>query len=136
MAEFFIVCKRLKKQIFNKIATAIMHCDGPSALEYYKVLGSQSSAKTLLYVIKDLSLEEVEFLDKYCNWTAAKKRVEWWIRPQHLKMLHKDHADMDINTWKRCPSSTNAVGWKNRDCKAATPQLLLPAIQNGQSHLC
>ena len=42
-----------------------MHCDGPSALEYFKVLCSQYSAKILLSVIKDLSLlEEVEILDK------------------------------------------------------------------------
>ena len=91
---------------------------------------SQSSAKTLLNVIKDLSLEEVEFLDKNCNCTVTKKRVEWWIRAQHLKMLHKDHADMDTDTWKRCPSSTNAVERKNRDCKTATPQSLLPALVN------
>ena len=45
-------------------------------------------------------------------------------------MLHKDHADMDINTWKRCPSSANAVEWKIKDCKTATPQLLLPALFN------
>ena len=63
-----------EKQIFNKITyTAITHCDGPSALEYFTVLCSQSSVKTLLTVIKKLSLKEVEFLDKNCNWTAAKK---------------------------------------------------------------
>ena len=45
-------------------------------------------------------------------------------------MLHKDHADMDINTWKRCPSSSSAVEWKNRDYKTATPQSLLPALVN------
>ena len=81
-----------EKQIFNKIAIAITRCDGPSVLECFKVLCPQSSANTLLTVIKDLSLEEVEFLYKNCNWTAAKKWVEWWIRPQHLKMLHKDHG--------------------------------------------
>ena len=76
------VWKRLKKkQIFNKTATASIHCDAPSALKYFKVLCSQSSTKTLLNVIKVLSLEEVEFLDKNCNWIAAKKRVERWISP-------------------------------------------------------
>ena len=45
-------------------------------------------------------------------------------------MLHKDHADMDIDTWKRCPPTTNAVEQKNRDCKTVTPQLLLPALVN------
>ena len=43
-------------------------------------------------------------------------------------MLHKDHADMDLDTWKRCPSSTNAVERKNRDCKTGTLQSLLPAL--------
>ena len=43
-----------------------------------------------------LSLKEVEFLDKNCNCTIPKKWVEWWIKPQHLKMLHKDYADMDL----------------------------------------
>ena len=123
-----IMQKVKEKQIFSKIATAITHCNGPSALECFKVLCSQSSAKTLLAVVKDLSLEEAEFVDKNCNWTATKKWVEWWIRPQHLKMLYKDHADMDLDTWKRCPSSTNAVERKNRDCKTGTPQSLLPAL--------
>ena len=33
-------------------------------------------------------------------------------------------SDTDLDTWKRCPSSTNAVEQKNRDCKTATPQSL------------
>ena len=45
-------------------------------------------------------------------------------------MLYKNHSDMDINTWKRCPSSANAVKWKIRDCKTVTPQSLLPALFN------
>ena len=49
-----------EKQIFSKIATAITHCDGPSALECFKVLCSQSSAKTLLTVVKDLSLQKLQ----------------------------------------------------------------------------
>ena len=92
-----------EKQIFNKIATAITHCDGHNALECFKVLCSQASATTLVTVVKDLSLEEAQFVDKNCNWTSAKKWVEWWIRPQHLKMLHRDYADMDLDAWKRCP---------------------------------
>jgi len=92
-----------EKQIFNKIATAITHCDGHNALECFKVLCSQASATTLVTVVKDLSLEEAQFVDKICNWTSAKKWVEWWIRPQHLKMLHRDYADMDLDAWKRCP---------------------------------
>jgi len=44
-----------EKQIFNKIATAITHCNGPSTLECFKVLCSQTSAKTLLSIVNDLS---------------------------------------------------------------------------------
>ena len=56
-----------EKQIFSKIATAITQCDGPSALECFKVLCSQSSAKSLLAIVKDLSLKEAEFVDKNCK---------------------------------------------------------------------
>jgi len=98
-----------EKQIFNKIAVKITECHGIDALSCFRVLCSQSSAKILLGTIKALSLEEAEFVDKHCNWSGASKWAEWWIRPQHLKMLHKDFTEMDYDTWIRCPTTTNAV---------------------------
>ena len=108
-----------EKQIFTKIASAITKSAGIDALNCFRVLCSQSSAKTLVNTI-DLSLVEAEYVDKSCNWSAAKKWVEWWIRPQHLKMLHEDYTDMDFETWAKCPT-TNAVERKNYDSKASVP---------------
>ena len=96
--------------------TAITHCDGPSALECLEAYCTQNHLKSLLTIIKDLCFEEEKFLDKTSIGVLLRNGVEWWIRPQQLKMLHKDYADKDIDTWKRYLTSTNAVEWRNRDC--------------------
>jgi len=76
----------------------ITKCHGIDALSCFRVLCSQSSAKILLSPFKALSFDEAEFVDNRCNWSGASKWAEWWIRPQHLKMLHKDFTDMDYDT--------------------------------------
>ena len=52
------------------------------------------------------------------------KWAEWWITPQHLKMLHNDFTDMDYDTWIRCWTATNAAERNNFDSKAPVTQSL------------
>ena len=39
------------------------------------------------------------------NWSGAKK---WWMRPNHLKLLHKDYWNTSDEIWEQCPSDKNA----------------------------
>ena len=43
-------------------------------------------------------------------------------------MLSKSFSNMDDDIWEQCPSSTNAVERRNRDCKSDTPQCLKLAM--------
>ena len=52
------------------------------------------------------------------------------MRPQHLKLLHKDYSEMDEEILERCPSNTNAVERKNLDSKESLPQQLQIAVAN------
>ena len=56
--------------------------------------------------------------------------ANWWTRPSHLEMLHKDYSEMDDIVWEKCPRDTNAVERKNRDSKDSTPNPLRSAMIN------
>ena len=43
-------------------------------------------------------------------------------------MLSKSFSKMDEDVWKSCPSTTNAVERRNKDCKSDTPQCLKLAM--------
>lgn len=96
----------------------------------FEVLCKKKLAKTLLGIIERFTNEDAKFIDSSTNWTSATKWVEWWMRPQHLKLLHKDYAEMDESIWNRCPSDTNAVERKNLDSKESLPQQLQIAMTN------
>ena len=72
--------------------------------------------------------DDAKYIDDNCDWSCAKHRALWWARCDHLKMLSKSFSNMEDNIWEQCPSSTNAVERKNRDCKRDTPQCLKLAM--------
>ena len=72
--------------------------------------------------------DDAKFIDENCNWSAAKHWAQWWTRSDHLKMLSKTFSTMAEDVWKRCPSSTNAVERRNKDCKSDSPQCLKLAM--------
>lgn len=96
----------------------------------FEVLCNQQPLHKLTGIVKGLSSEDASFLEKHCDWSLAKKWVEWWMRPRHLSMLHKDFSSMDEITWTQCPSNTNAVERKNLDSKKSTVQSLRNAMIN------
>ena len=63
----------------------------------FKVLCKQESAKKVESVVA-LTQQEIDFIDKLCNWTIAKNWAEWWMRLSRLQMLHKDFSFMDSST--------------------------------------
>ena len=78
--------------------------------------------------INSLTSDEAAFVDESCNWSKAKNWAEWWLRPKHLQMLHKDFSTMDPSMWSRLPSTTNAVECLNTECKSKLPVTLQHAL--------
>ena len=64
------------------------------------------------------SKEEAKQVDSNKNWSGANRWAQWWTRTTHLKMLSVAFTEMDIDIWKRSPTTTNAVERKNHDCKS------------------
>ena len=120
-----------EKGLFSSIASRISSISaGSNIVIAFEVLCGKKSANTLLGIIEGLSKDDAQFIDSNTNWASATKWVEWWMRPQHLKLLHKDYAEMDESIWERCPSDTNAVERKNLDSKESLPQQLQVAMTN------
>ena len=123
--------KNLEKSIFSKIASQISKLPmGEGVCSCFEVLCSQQSAEKVLGIINSLTLDEAVFVDKCCNWSKAKNWAEWWLRPKHLQMLHKDFSTMDPSVWSRSPSTTNAVERLNAECKSKLPVTLQHALSN------
>jgi len=61
-------------------------------------------------------------------WSKAKNWAQWWLRPRHLKMLHKDFSAMDGGAWDKVPTTTNAVEHLNGECKTVQPVALQCAV--------
>ena len=120
-----------EKGLFSSISSRIPSISaGSNIVIAFEVLCVKKSANTLLGIIGGLSKDDAQFIDSNTNWASATKWVEWWMRPQHLKLLHKDYAEMDESIWERCPSDTNAVERKNLDSKESLPQQLQVAMTN------
>ena len=121
----------LEKKTFSMIAASIQKLSGMHNVKLcFEVLCSQQPLHKLKGIVKGLSPEDASFLEKHCDWSLAKKWVEWWMRPCHLSMLHKDFSSMDEITWTQCPNNTNAVERKNFDSKESTVQSLRNAMIN------
>ena len=61
-----------------------------------------------------ISLNQNEKANNPECWEKAKERVDWWIRPCHLKLLCKSMSEMTGVDWAECLSTTNAVESHNR----------------------
>ena len=64
------------------------------------------------------SPEDAKCIDESCDWTAAKHWAQWWTRSTHLKMLSRVFSSVP-ESWRNCPTTTNAVERKNYECKTA-----------------
>ena len=72
-------------------------------MKCFKALCGQISLVWVLEIISNLSRDDAEFVDNHCDWTIAEHWASWWMRPTHLKMLHKDFSAMTADVWKKCP---------------------------------
>ena len=115
---------QLERNIFMKIAARIQNLH--SAVEIiacFEALCGVKTAASLTQIIPGICTpDEAEYVDRNCNWSKAKNWAQWWSRGTHLKMLCKAMADMDDDVWDKCPTTTNAVERRNRDCSLSNPQ--------------
>ena len=73
------------------------------------------SVSQLLKTLPGLcSTDDAKFVDDNCDWSTASIGVSGG---QGVIMLSKAFSKMDGNVWKQCPSTTNAVERRNKDCK-------------------
>ena len=81
--------KTFEKSILRKSLIILTHWNLESM--YVIVLKSyvMNKKQTLIGIIKGLQLNEAQFVDNKCDWSAAKNWAQWWMRSNHLAMLHK-----------------------------------------------
>ena len=88
--------------------------------------GVRSVAKLLEILPSICTSEEAKYIDDHCDWSHAKHWAQWWTRAS--QNLSKAFSDMSPDSWRKCPSTTNAVERKNKDCKTDNVQPLKLAI--------
>ena len=95
----------------------------------FETLCGVHSVKQLLDILPTVcSVSDAAFIDRSCDWSSAKHWAQWWARYNHLKMLSKSFSIMEDKIWKQCPTTTNAVERRNKDCKSDVPQSLKLAM--------
>ena len=116
--------------IFLKILSQIQKLDSSVGIvACFETLCGVRSVKQLLDILPTVcSVSDAAFVDRSCDWSSAKHWAQWWARCNHLKMLSKSFSIMEDKIWKQCPTTTNAVERRNKDCKSDVPQSLKLAM--------
>lgn len=122
--------RQKEKELFMKICFSVpKQTSSIETIACFETLcGVRSACDLIKKVPSLLSVSEAKFIDEECQWSSAKNWAQWWTRCEHLKMLSKVFSLMDTDVWSRCPTTTNAVERKNKDCKADNPQNLKLAM--------
>ena len=122
--------KQREKRIFLRISSSISKLNSSvEIIACFETLCGVRSVEQLIEKIPTMcSAEDARFVDQSCDWSIVKHWAQWWTRCDHLKMLSKAFCTMEDDVWSRCPSTTNAVERKNKDCKSDSPQCLKLAM--------
>lgn len=114
-----------EKELFLKIAQKIQSLSSAvDIVACFETLCDVRSLVQLLDTIPGLyTHSDAQIADNKKNWSSAKCWAQWWTRSAHLKMLSRVFAEMDGDIWSQCPTTTNAVERKNRDCKSDSVSL-------------
>ena len=122
--------KQLERRVFLEICRKIKTLDSRvDVVACFESLCGVRSVSNLLQKLPSLcTIQEATIIDEQCNWSVAKHWAQWWTRATHLKMLSQIFSDMSSSVWNKCPSSTNAVERKNKDCKSDKAPLKLAMI--------
>ena len=120
-----------ERNVFESVAKCIPHLK--SAVQVIACFEALCGVRTIVELLNKVPsicrTEDAQFVEKNCDWTAAKNWAQWWTRATHLRMLSKTFSSAP-DTWTNCPTTTNAVERKNKDCKTDRPQPLKLAMIN------
>jgi len=123
--------KTLARQAFEYIAQAIPDLKSVDDVQkYFSALKGEISAANIASMVPNLTEDHISIVNTECQWSSAKAWVNWWTRPYHLKMLCKCWSDMDSSTWKKCPSTTNAIERINLASKSPHAISIMHAMVN------
>ena len=101
--------KRAAVEAFCLISKHIMIVNERQyVLQLFNVLRDTSKLSLIQHLSIPLSEEQIAIISK-CNWSGASNWVEWWTRPNHLRMLCKPFTKMTSSTWNKAPRNTNGV---------------------------
>ena len=119
-----------EKEVFLKICYMIPKLtDAVQVVACFQALCGAQTLKELTSKVRlQVTQSEIDLIDKECDWSIAKNWAQWWSKYEHLTMLCKVFSSMDGEIWDRCPSTTNAVERKNKDCKTDNPSSLKLAM--------
>ena len=110
--------KAVESKVFSKIAASIpKQAKQSDVVKCFEALCSNRKIKDVCNLVQGITKEDVKLVDEYACWDLAKAWSLWWTRQQHLRMLSSAFTTMPQETWKNCPSNTNAVERKNADAK-------------------
>jgi len=101
-----------------KIANSITKLESSiDIVACFEALCGARTVNSLLIKLPSLCCKnDADFIDHECDWSMAKNWAQWWTICSHLRMLSATFTAMDKDVWSRCPSTTNPVERKNRDC--------------------
>ena len=96
--------KEREKKLFSLITSHIQKATcGEQVALCFEVLCGSKPASSLLGNIPNFSDEDATYIQDECDWSIAKSWANWWTRPSHLEMFHKDYSEMDDIVWEKCP---------------------------------
>ena len=88
--------KEREKKLFSLIASHVQRAPcGQQVALCFEVLCGSKPASTLLGNILNFTSDDAAYIQNECDWSVAKSWANWWTRPSHLEMLHKDYSEMD-----------------------------------------
>ena len=102
--------KAVESKVFSKIAASIpKQAKQSDVVKCFEALCSNRKIKDVCNLVQGITKEDVKLVDEHTCWDMAKAWSLWWTRQQHLRMLSSAFTTMPQETWKNCPSNTNAV---------------------------
>jgi len=114
--------RRIEKQAFHLAAAAITKVKTKDQIyKPFHCLCGKKSLSEVRSLIPGLQAHHIDVVKSGSDWSAAKHWVNWWTRPNHLRMLCGPFASMSKENFAACPRTTNAVECHNRQSKDTLP---------------
>ena len=100
--------EKLEVDAFCKIAKSITEAtEKQDIYKLFDVLQGAATVNSIQHINTHLTEDQKKL--SITKWKGAKHWVQWWIRPNHLRMLCKPFSEMSSSDWDNGPPNTNGV---------------------------